>query len=103
MDIGDVRPSVRDFAVAMETKLRKSAHKGDQGTWRHEDPAWLLDRLIEEVVELQEEVGKFPGETLSETHAITAAIEDEAVDVANFAMMLFDAMRAEHGAPAKDP
>lgn len=78
-----LRPVVREFAAGMEAKLRMNDHKPH---WRTCSLEYLRARLSQEVAELD------------------GALEDgdprlvrgEAVDVANFAMMLADvaAMRA---------
>lgn len=77
-----LRPAVLRFACAMETKLRK--HDSDRGPdgWLDCSRTWLLERIDQERDELARAV---------ETgHRGTIAAE--AVDVANFAMMLFDVL-----------
>lgn len=71
------RLPLASFTHAMESKLRKNDHKGG---WDHLSERQLLELLTDEWDELYYEV-------------ITNnkdAIMDEAVDVANFAMMIFD-------------
>ena len=91
-----MRPEVRWFAEKMEQTLRANDHKSG---WGDCEFRWLLGRINEEVLELQlacngltgaEEIGKttdcpIDGETIIR----------EATDVANFAMMIADNIRAE--------
>lgn len=78
-----LRPEVVAFAQAMERKLRANDHKGG---WEDEDPEWLMDRLKEEVAELDRAITTRDGGPLS-GRAMKRVIR-EASDVANFAMML---------------
>lgn len=71
------RPSVNWFAEKMELKLRENDHKGG---WEHCSPHWLLDRLKQEVLELENAISS------SDANEITK----EAADVANFALMIAD-------------
>lgn len=77
----DVREELADFALAMEAKLSANDHKAH---WRAVDISYLFHRLHQELNEL---------ETAHE-QMIAADVRAEAVDVANFAMMIFD--RIEH-------
>ena len=73
----ELRPEVRAFAVLMEQVLRKHDNRGG---WKDCDAWWLLDRANEEWRELKYALGgKGP-------HLVAL----EAVDVANFAMMIAD-------------
>jgi hypothetical protein len=75
------RPSVMAFARAMELTLRKhDAKKGGQANWRKDDAFDLYDQLCKEVDELSDAF-EFEG---------NAEIVKEAIDVANFAMMIWD-------------
>lgn len=77
-----MRQCVAQFAALMEKKLAANDHKGG---WSTDDVDALLARLDEELVELKTalaDVGKGNGA------AVVAAFE--AVDVANFAMMITD-------------
>lgn len=76
--LATLRPEVVAFAVEMERVLRRHDHKGG---WDHCTPAHLSRRLREELDELVDAVksGQAPEKIL-----------DEAVDVANFAMMVAD-------------
>lgn len=70
-----IRPQVMAFAVAMEEKLRKKDRQ--KAGWTHCSHPFLLRRLDDEVRELHN----------ANSHTDIMA---EAVDVANFAMMVFD-------------
>ncbi len=72
----EIRPVIMSFAQRMEMKLRKNDYKGG---WHNELTTHLQRRLLEEVIELFNAVGR----------------EDkynEAADVANFAMMIADVL-----------
>ena len=73
----NIRPSVMQFAMAMERKLRKNDFKGG---WEHMSNFDLHTLLVKEMEELYIAM---PGTNRKHTR-------DEAVDVANFAMMIFD-------------
>lgn len=77
-----VREPVAWFAREMEKKLRKYDYRGG---WDECTPGYLLNRLKEEVQELQEERARVPGDFDAEI--------SECCDVANFAMMLADKAR----------
>ena len=72
-----VRPEVARFAEAMERKLAANDHKPH---WRRYSTVHLLTRLFDEFLELQEAVDD----------GVPERIRDEAVDVAAFAMMIWD-------------
>lgn len=72
----EIRPEVARFALAMEEVLRQNDHKGG---WRDCSLDYLVGRLQDEFHELMEAVrGKDPD------------IRKEAVDLANFSMMIWD-------------
>lgn len=80
-----LRPSVRRFAYHMESVLRQNDHKGG---WENEPLPDLWYKLEEETKELAHRImvtdhGAGIGASGSE-------IRHEAVDVANYAMMIFD-------------
>lgn len=85
----ECRQEVKDFAVLMEQKLRKNDHKKH---WKNCNQEYLLTRLDEEVKELHDCFFFYsPGELnflMDGQHE--DRIPGEAVDVANFAMMLWD-------------
>jgi hypothetical protein len=70
-----IRWEVQEFAERMELKLRENDHKAH---WRKTNRAYLMERLRQEMRELERAVRANKG------------VHDEAVDVANFAMMVFD-------------
>jgi hypothetical protein len=85
----DCRQEVKDFAVLMEQKLRKNDHKTH---WKNCNQEYLLTRLDEEVKELRDCFFIYSpcdmNFLMDGQHE--DRIPDEAVDVANFAMMLWD-------------
>lgn len=76
-----LRPALRRFAEQMELKLRDNDHKGG---WKECSNNYLLKRLLEEYQELLKTLA--PG-------GLSFYTTDEAVDVANFAMMIADNAR----------
>lgn len=78
-----LRPEVAAFAAAMEAQLRK--HDGARGVrgWANAYHGWLMDRLREEVDELD-------GVLLRVFKPGPPEVLPEAADVANFAMMIAD-------------
>lgn len=78
-----VRPTVWAFAQMMEATLRRHDHKkGGRQNWQRDRAADLHRRLMEEVKELDD--------AMNLCNASCTECVDEAVDVANFAMMLSD-------------
>lgn len=77
-----VRDEILQFAESMEYKLRKNDHKGG---WIENQYSleWLLDKLNEEVQELNEAI---KNETVEDAVLETA-------DVANFSLMIHDILR----------
>jgi len=85
-----MRKAVSRFAEAMENKLKK--HDGDRGKDGWLDmtsctPGWLFGRLTQERAELSLalDIRPYSKETRQR-------IREECIDVANFAMMIFDQM-----------
>jgi len=72
-----MRPSILRFAEVMEQKLARNDWKCG---WNNEPQEWLFERLLHEVGELAEAIGKMDSQ----------AIIEEAADVANFAHMIAD-------------
>jgi len=70
------RDSVLKFSLAMEKKLRRNDYKGG---WMDCDPWWLLDRVKDEIDEIESAMlkGLKPNRVTS-----------ECADVANLAMMV---------------
>ncbi|MFA5744540.1 MAG: hypothetical protein WC936_07030 [Candidatus Nanoarchaeia archaeon] len=78
----ELRPSVLRFAQLMEKNLR--AHD-DKGGWDNCNVIWLVERMQEELVELEDAmIAGAPDD-----------IDDEAADVANFLMMIAENLRKE--------
>jgi len=73
-----LRPEVEKFAQLMESKLRKKDYKGG---WQNRPTATLWHAMHAEVVEFDEAIV----EQLGIVH-----ITEEAVDVANYLMMIAD-------------
>lgn len=76
------RPVIQRFSEHMETVLEKhDAEKGTEG-WLNDNVnvLWLFDRLWKEILELEAAM-----DDVNET-----GIKNEAADVANFAMMIWD-------------
>lgn len=71
------------FAEQMAVKLRENEHKGG---WDRCNPYWLIDRLKEEVAELEQAMDDgLPSEEIIR----------ECADIGNFAMMVADVVRDE--------
>jgi len=81
-----IRTEVLIFAEAMEKKLRKNDHKGG---WDSESYDYLIARLFEEARELQRTTCR------ANIRGSYRAVLGEALDVANFAMMIYDNARRE--------
>jgi NTP pyrophosphatase (non-canonical NTP hydrolase) len=85
MSATEVRPQLQAFAEAMERKLRlKDGRKQWQDYKAEGNFAWFLCRLQRESVELLNAIAS--GDMRD--------IRDEAVDVANFCMMIYDTAEA---------
>ena len=69
--------AIDNFRNAMMDKLNKNSHKGG---WREMSIWALFLRLCDDVEELKEAIC---------TNGFNGSIQDEAVDVANFAMMIY--------------
>lgn len=80
-----LRPSVRRFAFHMESVLRENDHKGG---WENEPLPDLWYKLEEETKELAHRIMVTDHE--AGISASGSQIRHEAVDVANYAMMIFD-------------
>lgn len=88
-DLDSRRYVVLDFSEEMERKLKENDHKGG---WDKDAIPSMIARLKEEVQELEDVVAKamktpeydpVPVELVQET-------ANEAIDIANFAMMIWD-------------
>lgn len=77
-----VRPEVQAFGQAMEQVLAENDSKGG---WMDETDQYLLERLKDEVKELEQAI-----EACEQGERNHEAIMKEACDVGNFAMMIHD-------------
>ena len=77
-----LRPSVLRFARAMDVRLRDNDHKGG---WEHEVPRRLIERVRDEVQELDDAVNAI--RDVGPEDGLVDAVWREAADVGNFAMM----------------
>ena len=75
-----IRPSVMQFAIAMEDTLRK--HDGSKDGWENCGFGWLIERAQQELDEADRDYDNNSG-----YHVSTAL---EMIDVANFCMMFYD-------------
>ncbi len=73
------------FATACHTKLEANLHKGG---WDQCDPSRLMRRVREELIEVEHEL-----ELLGTDQFSLLALENEAADVANMVMMVYDVVR----------
>jgi hypothetical protein len=78
---------VLDFAFRMEAKLAKNRHKGDRDGWLKDHPWDLVERILDETLEVQTSFIDTGTEIFSPEPEKTA---DECADVANFCMMTAD-------------
>jgi NTP pyrophosphatase (non-canonical NTP hydrolase) len=78
------RASVNWFTAQMELKLRENDYKGGWAKCEHH---WLLDRLKQEVVELEKALDQVDNQN----------VINEAADVANFALMIADLAGKQYG------
>jgi hypothetical protein len=100
LTIDDCRPEIKDFAIAMERKLRKNSHKT---SWEQFNYNYFLARIEEELTELTDAHANWILE-LFKTHQNNneETTEDlmvarrkefemagEAIDVANFAFFVY--------------
>lgn len=80
---------VLEFAFRMEAKLAKNRHKGDRAGWIADHPWNLVERVLDETVELQrcfsDEGMVYDGEDVA----------DECADTANFCMMVADVVTTD--------
>ena len=80
-DLEDCRVEVKLFAIAMEETLKKhDKRKLGKEEWKKRRMTWLYAKLIGEVAALGEEIDK----------KSQSRIFEEAIDIANFAMMIAD-------------
>lgn len=90
-----IRKEVADFAEAMERKLQQ---RDDRGHWLDEGLDKLWDGFLSEVDELCDEVAFGSDFWEPSGTRIGEGTEGEAVDVANYALFLWDMARTKgHG------
>ena len=82
-DVGGESALVQTLAAAMQSKLAKNRGKRH---WQDATPAYLIDRLRQEVEEFEQAIGGY----LEEGSADEDDVWNEAADVANFTAMLAD-------------
>ena len=82
-----INESVEGFTTAMKQKLYKNIHKG---IWTECSLDYLVNRLDEEVRELNDPIDQLDGSDES-----VFGVIDECVDVANFVMMIADVLGRE--------
>lgn len=94
-------PHVLAFAMRMEAMLAKNRHKGDRDGWLKDHPWNLVERVLDETVEVQE---CFATDGAGETWLVKTPEEtaDECADVANFCMMVADRLTAPKSANVPD-
>jgi hypothetical protein len=101
LSVDGIRPEVYAFADAMERELRQNDHKGG---WTECTDQYLIDKLMEEVVELIDatvgidadniwDVLKQFGNHLFNEAGSAGNKISEAADVANIALMIADPER----------
>lgn len=87
---------VLKFAARMEGKLAKNRHKGDRDGWLKDDPWSLVERILDETVEVQQCFTQGSDGRVDYDNAEELA--DECADVANFCMMVADSATAQESA-----
>lgn len=81
--------SIEQFSQVMREKLSENLHKSG---WHDSSTAYLIGRLKEELVELEESLIKLDAEN-NEVNRWESSLE--CADVANFAMMIADNLTRE--------
>lgn len=101
--IAMIRKEIKSFSEDMEKKLKDNDHKGH---WSKSSYAYLIQRLREEVDELDEELSSFViGQAMPRDLSGSYSIEqygevvEECADVANFAMMIADNLKNKRDNP----
>ena len=77
-----MRQELKEFAQAMEEKLKANEYKGG---WDKDSLQWLFARLVEEVGEL--------AMALNDEKYTLYEAKSETVDVANIAMMIYSKIK----------
>lgn len=87
---------VLKFAARMEKKLAANRHKGDREGWLKDHPWDLVERVLDETVEVQQSFSRDgDGHIWCDNCEKTA---DECADVANFCMMVADRVTLKESA-----
>jgi len=87
---------VLKFAARMEAKLSQNRHKGDRDGWLKDDPWSLVERILDETVEVQQCFTQGSDDRIDFKDAEELA--DECADVANFCMMVADCAATQESA-----
>ena len=82
-----IRPSVLEFALLMEEKLKQNDSKGG---WSKCDFPYLVERLKEETKEMEQAIDEVMMFNKYRSHPRIMKVKYEAADLANFAMMIAD-------------
>lgn len=95
------RKAIQWFAEEMEAKLRENDHKGG---WEGRRFGELFPRIAQERDELLLAAHPLNLDTIAErlTHEDACELIRECADIANFAMMIADNIRAKREANTKD-
>lgn len=78
-----MRPEMVQLVKTMEYKLQKNDHKREWGTYEPQDIPWLMEKLREEVEELQDALDRYALGELSFEEVLF-----ECGDVSNFNLMI---------------
>lgn len=82
LDSHFIRESVKQFSILMECKLRNNEYKGN---WKNCSNSYLIQRAFEELQEVKKSFQLSFNQINLDNNLVF-----EAVDVANFCMMIFD-------------
>lgn len=85
---------VLDFAFRMEAKLAKNRRKGDRAGWLKDHPWELVERMLDETVEVQQCFTQ--GSDGRVDHDNAEELANECADVANFCMMVADSVTSDN-------
>lgn len=83
--MSNMREELEEFATAMQIVLRENSHKGDGTSVEHG-----IERMWLEMRELDRAAWGHPN--IASSEAQLKAIQKECIDVANFAMMVWNAI-----------
>lgn len=77
LKIDDVRPEVKNFAIAMEKRLRKNDFKCG---WHNKKPSYFVNKIVEHTSQLRDDVLY---------NDLYFSIID-CINISNYCMMLYD-------------